>query len=218
MDIPPESAAITPPVPAGLDDHVRLRLLNAAVHVFNRKGYAGASVREVAELAGVTKPTLYYYFGSKEGVLVAILNEARQQFSAAVAAALRRPGSAWSRIVALCEDVYAMFEHNVPVTRVAHAVFLGPPDVAPPFDFTVFEIAFREAIEQMVTEGQAAGEFRATSPSDIALAVMGIVTSCNERRLHPAFTPISPDRLARLLGLLHDGITRAPRAQGEERQ
>ncbi len=193
-------------------------MLNAAVHVFNRKGYAGASVREVAELAGVTKPTLYYYFGSKEGVLVAILKQAQQQFTAVVAHALARSGSARARIVGLCEDVYAMFEHNVPVARVAQAVFLGPPDAAPPFDFTVFEVGFREAIERMAAEGEAAGEFRPTAPGDIALAVMGIVTSCNERRLHPAFTPVSTEGLVRLLGLLFDGITLAPRAQGEDRQ
>lgn len=70
----------------------------------------------------------------------------------------------------------------------------------------------------MAADGQAAGEFRPMPPGDIALAVMGIVTSCNERRLHPAFTPVSTEGLVRLLGLLFDGIALAPRAQGEDRQ
>ena len=42
------------------------RILDAAIPLFARLGYGSASVRELAEAAGVTKPTLYYHFGSKE--------------------------------------------------------------------------------------------------------------------------------------------------------
>jgi AcrR family transcriptional regulator len=199
------------------DEHVRTRLLNAAVRVFDRKGYAGASVREIAEAAGVTKPALYYHFGSKEGVLLAILRQAEQQFSDAVARAVARTGSARDRIVGLCEDIYGLFGQNVPVARVAHAVFLGPPDGAPPFDVTVFEARFRQAVERMASDGVAAGEFRAASVHDIALAVMGILEGCNERQLHPAFEPVGTDSVRRLVVLLFDGVMNAPRAYGDER-
>ena len=194
------------------DERVRTRLLNAAVRVFDRKGYAGASVREVAELAGVTKPAVYYHFGSKEGLLLAILRQAEQQFTEAMERAIARTGSARDRIVALCEDVYGLFEQNVPVARVAHAVFLGPPDGAPPFDVTVFEARFRQAIERIATDGLTSGELRAVSVQDVALAVMGILEGCNERQLHPAFEPVGTDGVRRLINLLFDGVMNAPRA------
>ena len=118
--------------PAEREEHVRTRLLTAAVRVFDRKGYVGASVREVAELAGVTKPALYYHFGSKEGVLRAILDQAKRPGLATFPdAALGRSGSARERVVAFCLEVYGLFGQNVPVARVALAVFLGPPDVVP---------------------------------------------------------------------------------------
>jgi AcrR family transcriptional regulator len=193
---------------------VRNRLLNAAVHVFGRKGYAGASVREIVELAGVTKPALYYHFGSKEGVLVAILEQAQQQFTRAVEQAVTGPGSARQRIVALCEAMYGLFEQNVPIARVAHAVFLGPPDLAPAFDVTVFEAELRHALERLVAEGQAAGEFRSVPAADIALAVMCLLEGCNDRQLHPAFSPVGADVLGRVLGLFFDGVTGTLRQQG----
>lgn len=195
-----------------LDEHVRTRLLNAAVRVFDRKGYAGASVREIAEMAGVTKPALYYHFGSKEGLLLAILRQAEQQFSDAVARAVARTGSARDRMVGLCEDIYGLFGQNVPVARVAHAVFLGPPDGAPPFDVTVFEAQFRRAVERIAADGMASGEFRADAVRDIPLAVMGILEGCNERQLHPAFEPVGADGVRRLINLLFDGVMNAPRA------
>ena len=111
--------------PGEMDERVRTRLLNAAVRVFDRKGYVGASVREVAELAGVTKPALYYHFGSKEGVLRAVLDQAKQQVSEIAARALASEGPARHRITAFCEEVYGMFGQNVPVARVALAVFLS---------------------------------------------------------------------------------------------
>jgi AcrR family transcriptional regulator len=203
--------------PADLDEHVRTRLLNAAVRVFDRKGYVGASVREVAELAGVTKPALYYHFGSKEGVLRAILDQAQREFAEVAARALARSGSSRERITAFCLEVYGLFGRNVPVARVALAVFLGPPDVMPSYDFTVFEAEFRGALERIVLDGQAAGEFKRVPPADVALAVMGILEGCNERQLHPTFQPVGPDALARLLGLLFDGVALRDAGEGEQR-
>ena len=74
--------------PGEQDPRSRERLLRAAVAVFDRKGYAAASVREIVEQAGITKPALYYHFGSKEGILVAILEEGARQFEQALARAV----------------------------------------------------------------------------------------------------------------------------------
>ncbi len=43
-----------------------------ALKLFSAKGYEGVSVNELTEAAGITKPTLYYYFGSKEGLFEAV--------------------------------------------------------------------------------------------------------------------------------------------------
>jgi TetR/AcrR family transcriptional regulator len=41
-------------------------LIKAAMACFAQKGYAGCSIREICQAAGVTKPVLYYHFHSKE--------------------------------------------------------------------------------------------------------------------------------------------------------
>jgi AcrR family transcriptional regulator len=205
------SASPPPGSPPEPDEHVRTRLLNAAVRVFDRKGYAAASVREVAEMAGVAKPAVYYHFGSKEGLLLAILHQAERQLSHTLEQSAGRSGSARERIQALCEDIYALFGMHVPLARVAHAVFLGPPDGAPPFDVTVFEVKFRHTVTRMVEEGVASGEFRPVDTEDVALGVMAMLELCNERQLHPAFDPVGPDVVRRLVSLFFDGVMNAPR-------
>lgn len=47
---------------------LKARLLLSALSHFAAKGYNGVQVKEVAAEAGVSKPTLYYHFGSKEGL------------------------------------------------------------------------------------------------------------------------------------------------------
>ena len=44
----------------------RDRVLRAAAHCFNRKGYSGTSLKDVANMLGLTDPALYYYVRNKE--------------------------------------------------------------------------------------------------------------------------------------------------------
>ena len=49
------------------------RIMEAALKVFADQGYSGTSMDAIAALAGVSKPTLYQYFGSKEQLFAAIM-------------------------------------------------------------------------------------------------------------------------------------------------
>jgi AcrR family transcriptional regulator len=51
----------------------RQQLVASAQEVFVTQGFAAASMDDVAERAGVTKPVLYDHFGSKDGLLTAVL-------------------------------------------------------------------------------------------------------------------------------------------------
>lgn len=51
----------------------RERLLDCALNLFSRHGYDAVGVSAIVDAAGVTKPTLYHYFGSKRGLLDALL-------------------------------------------------------------------------------------------------------------------------------------------------
>jgi AcrR family transcriptional regulator len=205
-------------VPAELDEQTRARLLRAAVGVFDRKGYAAASVREIVEIAGVTKPALYYHFGSKEGVLTAVLEEAAREFAAAMARGLRRPGTARDRLFGICADLHGLFQEHVPVVRVAHSVFFGPVEGAPQFDFSTFDRDMERAVRQIVADGQATGEITpCASPGDIALIILGVIGLFASRHLHSGVEPLDLDSMKRVLGLVFDGALGAPRQQGELR-
>ena len=55
------------------------QILDAAIAVFGERGYQNASMDQVAEHVGVTKPVLYTHFGSKHGLLLACIARARAE-------------------------------------------------------------------------------------------------------------------------------------------
>jgi AcrR family transcriptional regulator len=65
------------------------QLLELAEALFAERGYAGASMDELARRAGVTKPVVYELFGSKEGLFGACVDHSIERLSAGIAEAVR---------------------------------------------------------------------------------------------------------------------------------
>ncbi|ASU86230.1 TetR/AcrR family transcriptional regulator [Nocardiopsis gilva YIM 90087] len=65
------------------------QMIDAAVQVFSRVGYHTASVDEIAEAAGVSKPMVYIYVGSKEGLFTSCIHREADRLVEAVRSAAR---------------------------------------------------------------------------------------------------------------------------------
>ncbi|EPX82995.1 TetR family transcriptional regulator C-terminal domain-containing protein [Salipiger mucosus] len=58
----------------------RKRIMDAALDVFSQHGYRGATLDQIAEAAGMSKPNLIYYFDGKEAIHVALLNALMEEW------------------------------------------------------------------------------------------------------------------------------------------
>ena len=65
----------------------REQILDVALEVFGRAGFHGASMNDVADAAGVTKPVLYQHFDSKRELYRALLEEVGNRLLSAIAKA-----------------------------------------------------------------------------------------------------------------------------------
>jgi AcrR family transcriptional regulator len=73
----PETATAIPPRTAAkpqadTKSDTRQRILDVALDLFTEQGYDGTSLREIAEQLKITKAAIYYYFESKEDILMAL--------------------------------------------------------------------------------------------------------------------------------------------------
>lgn len=82
----------------------RERLLAAALESFNDKGYAAASVRESVAAAGVTKPVLYYYFGSREGIFLELMDNSNRTFQSLAQNLSAIDAPAPEKIISFCAN------------------------------------------------------------------------------------------------------------------
>jgi AcrR family transcriptional regulator len=80
------------------------QMVAAAERLFAEHGYHGVSMDQIAAASGITKPMLYDYFGSKEGLFLACMERARGRLFEAIGGAVRSAEDAES---ALRAGIYA---------------------------------------------------------------------------------------------------------------
>lgn len=197
-----QAATNIPPVEAGAKE----RLLSSALTLFNEKGYAATSVRELVADAGVTKPVLYYYFGNKEGIFLELMENSYRTFEALIVERSAQEGSARERIVRFCADLFQLVRDRLPEVRLIYAIYYGPPQGAPPYDLDTYFARLIEVVLALVAEGIASGEFKQNSVEDAARAVVGLLTSSINEQLCQGDCAIDRDGLIRILNLLMSGI------------
>ncbi|MBN1101908.1 MAG: TetR/AcrR family transcriptional regulator [Deltaproteobacteria bacterium] len=182
-----------------------MTLLRAGLGLFAERGYASTSVREIVDQAGVTKPVLYYYFKSKEGLFCAILDSAAAMQGRLLAEVLEVPGTVQERLLGLCRRIYEGVMEHQSLFRLIHNLLFGPPQGAPSYDLQVFHKGMAEVIKTIYLEGVARGEVGKEDAEEVAGLVLGLIDFC----LHVDFFDLEssdPERPERLLKLAFRGI------------
>ncbi len=178
----------------------RERILETAIGMFAEKGYAGTSVREIVEQAGVSKPVLYYYFKSKEGLFLAILDLAEDLQKQLLSEILKSEGDVLNRLLILYRRIYAGISERRGLYKMIHGLILGPPQGAPDYDFTRYHRHMIDAIGQIYNGGLACGEVRKTAADEFAYLVLSLIDFClHMDQVQPHLSdPRRPERLLRL--------------------
>jgi AcrR family transcriptional regulator len=183
----------------------RERLLETAISMFAAKGYAGTSVRKIVENAGVSKPVLYYYFQSKEGLFLAILAMAENMQQQVLSAVLKSEGSVLDRLLILYRHLYAGIDEHRSLYKMIHGLISGPPQGAPDYDFTRYHRHTINAICEIYNAGIDSGEVKKIAAEEVAYLVLSVIDFClHMDQVHPQSS--DPQRGERLLRIAFEGI------------
>ena len=93
-------------------EETRARILNAALATFCEHGFERATMREIAEAAEVATGAAYYYFDSKEALVMAFYERAQQEMRADLEAKLTRCRTLESRLRAIITEKFEYFGPN----------------------------------------------------------------------------------------------------------
>lgn len=178
MEAPPRLAqrSSTPPrwhdfEPVPLDP-----ILESSLAAFTEFGYHGSSVRDIANRVGVTVPTLYYHYQSKQGLMLALLQASSQDLISRTGHALNEAGPhPLHRFVDLVDCTVRFMCHRRRLARLdaesryldegARAIYAAP----------------RKQVERqfldVLQHGVETGTFRVDHPVDVNRALLGTFQS-----------------------------------------
>jgi AcrR family transcriptional regulator len=154
----------------------RQRILRVAARLYACRGYEGTSMREIAEAAAVTKPLVYYHFGSKEQLFSSLLRESLDRGRAVTEAVLRRDASAADRLHDLLHVQFELAREAPEVLAFMHEVMTMPGMLPLGFDYKSEGRQMCEGFVRLIEEGQERGEFRGVDPHTVVkipIALLG---------------------------------------------
>jgi TetR/AcrR family transcriptional regulator, cholesterol catabolism regulator len=154
----------------------RRQIEDVASTLFSSRGYAATSMRDIARMLDLQGGSLYSHIPSKEAVLAAIVEQAAEDFHAAVRPLAERPGPAAERL----REMVAAHVRVVTGGRDRAKVFL--------FEWTFLGEERRAAVarsrsayqgyfERVVAEGVAAGEFDSPDPGLSAVFILSAMNA-----------------------------------------
>jgi TetR/AcrR family transcriptional regulator, cholesterol catabolism regulator len=192
----------------------RRQIEDVASTLFSHRGYAATSMRDIARALDLQGGSLYAHIPSKEAVLAAIVEEAAEDFHAAVRPIAEREGPAADRL----REMVAAHVRVVTGGRERAKVFL--------FEWTFLGPERREAIarsrldyqryfERVVAEGVAAGELQTADPRLAAVFVLSAMNAI--AHWYRPDGPIGPEALASHYAELFLQGLRAATTDGEHR-
>lgn len=187
-------------------------IINAAVKVFHQKGYRAATLDDVANELGLTRPALYHYVSSKENLLSLIYIKALERFFATIYEITGMDLSPPEKL----RIFIRRHLHKIVIENLAmFTVFFSEENQLPEEDFQKIRMEkrkFTQVVINIIEEGIAQGYFRKVNARLQANAIIGM---CNWlfRWYKPGKNSFAPDEIAdQFIDILENGLCRTYRS------
>lgn len=151
-------------------------ILNAATMLFSELGFEGTSTRQIAKEAGANMAMINYYFGSKEGVFLQIMEDKIAGFKSQLDLINEEKISAKEKLLKVVDRYSTRILSNISFHKMMHREFslTQRPEI-----FNQIKEAMtknRLVIENIIEKGIAEGVFRQVDVRLSILTIMGTIS------------------------------------------
>lgn len=189
-------------------------VIDAAVALFSERGYRATSLKAIGEQAGISHGVIPFHFGSKEGLLLAVVETCFEAFSTHVigAASDRERDFGVGDLEAMMTAQRRFADERPQIGRLFQVLMfeaIGPsPELRP--HFREFQGRLHARGCAWVREGQARGVLREDLDVEAAVATLeSFLTGLRTRSLLIGDEGVSRQRIhEQMLSLLRRGVTR----------
>jgi len=189
-----------------LESESRKQILDAALNLFAQKGYAATTVREIVDAAGITAPSLYYYFGNKDGLYMELMQTHCAMIDEAMALHTDTSESPRLRLKNLVGKIFQHVIDDKNFFRLMFTIYYGPSQGAPYCDFISYHVKFHAAIKKILDEGIASGEIQSGNSGHMTLIIRGVVQLAMEEQIKDDREKIDRSGIQKILDLILDRL------------
>jgi len=197
-------------VKKNLESESRQQILNEALGLFARKGYAATTVREIVDAVGITAPSLYYYFGNKEGLYLELMQTHCAQIDLVLESHVHTSANAKNRLKDLLDKLFLNVINDKDFYQLMFSVYYGPSQGAPYCDFISYHVKSHAAIRKIIEDGIASKEFQSGDAGHMTLAIRGVLQLAMEENIKDDRKKIDRQGLQKILDLILDRFAGQP--------
>lgn len=162
-------AAPAPRKPSRIQLRNRKRILEAALEVFSAQGYRGATLDQIAEAAGLSKPNILYYFEDKEEIHVTLLNQLMDEWLDPLRA-VNPEGDPLEELIGYVRRKLEMARDLPRESRLfANEILQGAPRMAPHLDSVLKPLVDETA--RLIEGWIAAGKLAPVDPRHLLFSI-----------------------------------------------
>lgn len=162
---------------------IREDIFHRAMELFERKGFRATSMQDIADVCGVTKPAIYYYFNSKYDLLQTLYDVVTSDFYEDVESLVR---SALPPDEKLKQLIEAQVIYSIEQRRFQRLFYRERHEFSEVARSTLArrERQYERLVQNVIGEGQRSGLFRATNARLTMLSILGLLSSVHRWAHH----------------------------------
>lgn len=182
-------------------------IFQVAARLFSEKGYNGVSMREISEKCNVSKPTIYYYFGSKEGIYKELIETGVDHVFTTLESASKQPIPVKERLVLIFKQFFQAAKTHPDYVRFFQKLFTSMEKEPVLVDMQAEAEARGKILITMIQEAVETGEFGASAHPELAARIVGgVLQSFIWQQLHSQEDVLNDDLAEEIVEMLFKGL------------
>ncbi|MCF7832206.1 MAG: TetR/AcrR family transcriptional regulator [Candidatus Marinimicrobia bacterium] len=153
------------------------KIIEVAIRTFAERGYAGVSMREIADELSITKAALYYHFPGKEEIFKACINHSVERILEGMEAIANSDDTVWNKIRTLINRMCNFSDVNPHLFTLFKKIM--NKEINASFGVEIIEDFFirqQDAVQKIFDDGIRNNELRDDiSPNLLRAALMGMI-------------------------------------------
>ncbi|MCA0988586.1 TetR/AcrR family transcriptional regulator [Guptibacillus algicola] len=162
----------------------RARILEAAIQMFSQNGYSKATIKDIANEAGVSFGTVFTYFENKDELFKAAVLEPLEEIKRVMLASPEPTEEPVAQLRELISAHFQFFAQQATYSRMIQYV-IGQPDRFHELfiELDQFSLQLRDALRPLILKGQEVGDLIELHPDDVTDTYLAFINGVRLTRI-----------------------------------